>query len=148
MVDQIRRFVRQLLAIVNGCSECGLYSLFTHLLRNALGTAGIELRRIGAGRIGAFARRQQLLQLVEEQPLMAFLFTKAAGSAGVAGRPDGVDQHQQRVVIAVRRDADHVKHVTGGFTFGPQALLGARVEGDQSALFGFRQRLLVHIAQH
>lgn len=40
---------------------------------------------------------------------------------------NGIHQHQQGIVVAVRRDADHVQEVAGGFTFGPQTLFSARV---------------------
>lgn len=55
-------------------------------------------------------------------------FAEAAGGAFVAGRPDRVYQHQQRIVVTVRRDAHHVEDMARGFTLGPQPLLGARVK--------------------
>jgi hypothetical protein len=43
----------------------------------------------------------------------------------VAGRPDRVHQHQQRIVVTVRRDAHYVEDIARGFTLGPQSLFGA-----------------------
>lgn len=74
-----------------------------------------------------FTLGQQLLQLIEEQPLVAG-FAEAAGGAFVAGRPDRVYQHQQRIVVTVRRDAHYIEDMARGFTLGPQPLLGARVK--------------------
>lgn len=98
--------------------------LLPHFLRNALGAAGIQLRRIGALRVGVLALGQQLLQLIEEQPLVAG-FAKAAGGAFMAGWPDWVHQYQQRVVVTVRGDAHYVEDMARRFTLGPQPLLGA-----------------------
>ena len=74
--------------------------------------------------------------------------SKAAAGALMAGRTDGVCQYQQGVVIAVRRNADHVQEMTRGFAFGPQALFRAREKGHFATVDRFRQRVLVHIAQH
>lgn len=101
--------------------------LLPHFLRNTLGAAGIQLRRVGALRVGVFTLGQQLLQLIEEQPLVAG-FAEAACGAFVAGRSDRVYQHQQRIVVTVRRDAHYIEDMARGFTLGPQPLLGARVK--------------------
>ena len=66
----------------------------------------------------------------------------------MAGRTDWVNQHQQGIVVAIRRNAHHVEKVAGGFPFGPQTLFGPRIKGHFTALFGLRQRILIHIAQH
>ena len=66
----------------------------------------------------------------------------------MAGRANRVNQHQQGVVVAVRRNAHHIQEVTGGLSFGPQALLGPREKGYFAAFERFIQRLRVHITQH
>ena len=73
---------------------------------------------------------------------------EAATGAFVAGRPNRVDQHQQGVVVAVRRNADHIQEVTRGFPFRPQTLLGAREKRHLAAVERFCQCLLVHVSQH
>ncbi len=132
---------------MHGRGQRCLNAFFTHLLRNTLGSAGVQLRGIRTLRIRRFTLRQQLLQLVQEQPLVTRL-SKAAAGALMAGRTDGVCQYQQGVVIAVRRNADHVQEVTRGFPFGPQALFRAGVKRHFAAVDRFRQRVLVHIPQH
>nr|AAV34532.1 phosphoribosyl-AMP cyclohydrolase [Salmonella enterica subsp. salamae serovar Greenside] len=66
VVHQIRRFIGQLNTIVNGGRQRGFYTFFANLLCNTFGTAGVQFRRIRAGRIGGFALCQQLLQLIQE----------------------------------------------------------------------------------
>lgn len=44
----------------------------------------------------------------------------------MAGWANRINQNEQSVVVAVRRNAHHIKEVTGGFSFGPQALFGPR----------------------
>ena len=124
VVHQIRRLILQLEAVVHRGGQRGLDAFFPHFLRNTLGAAGVQLRRIGALRVGVFTLGQQLLQLIEEQPLVAG-FAEAAGGAFMAGRPDRVHQHQQRIVVTVRRDAHHIEDIARGFTLGPQPLFGA-----------------------
>ena len=74
--------------------------------------------------------------------------SKAAAGAFMAGRADGVSQNQQSIVVAIRRNANHIQEMAGGFPFGPQALFRAREEGHFAAVDRFRQRLLVHVSQH
>ena len=63
-------------------------------------------------------------------------------------RPDRVRQHQQRIVIAVWRNAHDLKKVAGGFAFGPETLFGAREKGDVAFRQRFFQRRLIHITVH
>ncbi len=135
------------MAIVYRRGQRGLHAFLADLLRNALGAAGVELRGIGTVGIGLLARRQQLLQLPEKGPVWR-CGREAAGSAEMAGRANRLRQHQQRIVIAIGRNADHVKKVAGGFAFGPETRFGARPEGDFAFVQRLRQRLLVHIAVH
>ena len=97
--------------------------------------------------VGRFAFGEQLFQLIQEQPLVARLAEAAAGAL-MAGWADWVCQHQQGVVIAVRRNAYYIQEMARGFAFGPQALFRARVERYFAAVDRFRQRVLVHISQH
>lgn len=127
VVHQVRRLILQLEAVVHCGGQRGLHAFFPHFLRNTLGAAGVQLRRVGALRVGVFTLGQQLLQLIEEQPLVAG-FAEAACGAFVAGRSDRVYQHQQRIVVTVRRDAHYIEDMARGFTLGPQPLLGARVK--------------------
>lgn len=147
VIDQIRSFVDQLFAIVDRGGQRGFHAFLPDLLRDALGAAGVQAGGVRAVRAGVLALRQQLLQLIEERPVAGGR-VEATAVAEVAGRADRVGQYQQRVVIAVRRDADHLEEVAGAFTLGPQALLGAREEGDVAALLGGRQRFRRHITQH
>ncbi len=124
MIHQVRRLILQLEAVVHRGGQRGLHAFFSHFLRDALGAAGIQLRRVGALRVGVLTLGQQLLQLIQEQPLVAGV-AEAAGGAFVAGRPDRVHQHQQRIVVAVRCDAHHVEDIARGFALGPQPLFGA-----------------------
>ena len=124
MIHQIRRLILQLEAVVHRGGQRGLDAFFPHFLRNTLGAAGVQLRRVGALRVGVLTLGQQLLQLIEEQPLVAG-FAEAAGGAFMAGRPDRVHQHQQRIVVTIRRDAHYVEDIARGFTLGPQPLFGA-----------------------
>ncbi|MNI98228.1 hypothetical protein D3C73_1570390 [compost metagenome] len=78
---------------------------------------------------------------------MAGLAKTAAGPF-MAGGPNRVHQHQQRVVIAIGRNADHIEEVAGGFALGPQALFGAREKGHFAAFKRFVQCFKVHITQH
>ena len=62
---------------------------------------------------------------------------EAAAGALVAGWADRIRQYQKRIVIAVRRNVDHIQEMARGFPFGPQALFGAREKGDLAAVDGF-----------
>ena len=44
---------------------------------------------------------------------------KAAAGAFVAGWSNWIGQHQQCVVITIRRNADYLQEVAGCFAFGP-----------------------------
>lgn len=64
VIHQIRRFILQFELVMHRRGQRGLNAFFPHLLRNTFGAAGVQLRGIGAFRIGVFAFRQQLLQLI------------------------------------------------------------------------------------
>ena len=70
------------------------------------------------------ALRQQLLQLIQKVPLVMHI-AEAARCSLVTGRADGIRQHQQRIIVAIRRDAYHIQEMARGFAFGPQTLFSA-----------------------
>ena len=110
-----QKLVGQLFAIVDRGGQRGFHAFLPDLLRDALGAAGVQAGGVRAVRAGVLALRQQLLQLIEERPVAGGR-VEATAVAEVAGRADRVGQYQQRVVIAVRRDADHFEEVAGAFT--------------------------------
>jgi hypothetical protein len=69
------------------------HAFLANLLRNALGAAGVQLRGIGALRVGVLTLGQQLLELIQEQPLVS-RFAEAAGRALVAGWANRINQRQ------------------------------------------------------
>ena len=66
----------------------------------------------------------------------------------MAGWANRINQRQQGIVIAIRGDAHHIEEIARRFPLGPQTLFGPRIKGHFAGFFGFRQRLLIHIAQH
>src|SRR5215207_6784660 len=73
---------------------------------------------------------------------------EAAAGARVAGDPDLLDLHEQRVGIAVERRLAHELHVARGVALAPVLLAGSRPERDAPLREGASQRLAVHPAEH
>ena len=73
---------------------------------------------------------------------------EAARRAAVAGRAVGIDEHEERVAVAVRADVDEVQPVAARLALGPEAALGAGPERDLLRLEGLFKRLGVHAAEH
>ena len=61
VVNKVRGFVLQLLAVVNGCGKRGFNAFLAHLLGNALRAAGIEARGVRGRRIGRAAGSEKKL---------------------------------------------------------------------------------------
>ena len=55
VIDEVGGLVPELLPVVHGSGERRLDALFAHLLRDALGAAGVEAGGVGRGRIGVAA---------------------------------------------------------------------------------------------
>ena len=61
-------------------------------------------------------------------PLLENLLEEAAVAAGVARRAGLHNLHEQRVVVAVRRDAHHLLHVAARRALVPERLAAAAVK--------------------
>jgi hypothetical protein len=59
-----------------------------------------------------------------------------------------VNPEKHRVAVAICPRPDNLKAIAGGFSFGPQSLASATVEGDEPCSQRRLQRLPVHEANH
>src|ERR671915_1045401 len=73
---------------------------------------------------------------------------EAGALAGVAGRALLVDEHQQRVAVAVQADVADPLAVPGGLALHPVLAPAARPVGGPPGGEGAAQGLVVHPAQH
>ena len=76
--------------------------------------------------------------------------SEAGAGAGVAdvavAQPLDLEQH--RVVVAVHQQLDDLELVAGGFALHPQLVAGAAEEGGVAGAARFRERHVVHEADH
>src|SRR3712207_3482344 len=73
---------------------------------------------------------------------------EAGALAGVAGRPLLVDEHQQRVAVAVQAHVADPLAVPGGLPLHPVLAPAARPVGGPAGGEGAAQRLVVHPRDH
>ncbi len=84
-------------------------------------SAGVQLRGVGTFRNPPFYALPAAVP-VDTGNNHWWLVSRSSCWCPYGSRTDWVCQHQQSVVVAVRRHADHIQEMTRGLAFGPQAL--------------------------
>src|SRR5581483_2465284 len=107
-----------------------------------------------ARKIGRSASSNSLSTPGSSEPLgtvrssKAHLAEKARPLAGVAGRPDRVDEEQHGVLVAIDEDFLDPEVVAGCLALGPKLLAGPAPERDEPELLALPPGVFVQHADH
>src|SRR5688572_207933 len=148
VVEHVRRLLgKALVALLAGRAR-DLLGLLLDLLPGELAVGeepgGVALRGSGFAPLGdrALERRERLAR-----HRLQLAVVEAGARAGVAGGPRGLDEGEDRVLVAVEADLLQTLHVAGRLALVPQLLPRARPEPHLAGRARALERLVVHVCE-